>query len=84
MGASKGGQKMTYEEMYDECLYEWTVVETRFQIIGNLKCKSIRFFNENHRKQGKNSLLTFFIVNGTIIGVAGEQCENISIFGDEF
>ena len=75
---------MNYEEMYDECFYDWEVVETRFQIISELKCKSIRFFNEERRKQGKNSLLTFFIVNGTIIGVAGEQCENISIFGHEF
>lgn len=75
---------MNYDEMYDECFYEWKVAETRFQTFGDLECKSIRFFNENRRKQGKNSILTFFIVNGTIIGVANENCENINIFGNDF
>ena len=75
---------MNYLELYDECFYEWKVVETRFRTIGELECKSIRFFNEKRRKQGKNSILTFFIVNGNIIAVANENCENINIFGDDF
>lgn len=75
---------MNYDEMYDECFYEWEVVETRFQIIGNLQCKSICFSNADRRKQGRNSILTFFIVNGNIIADANENCENISIFGKEF
>ena len=75
---------MNYDEMYDECFYDWEVVETRFKIINDLKCKSICFRNAERRKQGKNSILTFFIVNGTIIGVADENCEGINIFGNEF
>ena len=75
---------MNYLEMYDECFYEWKVVETRFQIIGDLECKSIHFYSEKRHKLGKNSHLTFFIVNGNIIGVADENCEGINIFGKEF
>ena len=84
MGKNKGGQKMNYLEMYVECFYEWRPVETRIKIIGDLKCKSIHFYSEKRHKQGKNSNLTFFIVNGNIIGVAEEHCEGINIFGKDF
>lgn len=75
---------MNYDEMYRECFFEWDVVETRFQRINELECISIQFHSEKLHKQGKSSNLTFFFVNGNIIGVAGEHCEDINIFGTDF
>lgn len=75
---------MNYDEMYTDCVDNWKLVNTRKVEIGGLTCEAEHFFNEENHKQGKNSNLTFFSVDGVIIGVAFEYCENISIFGEDW
>ena len=75
---------MNYDEMYTDCVDNWKLVNTRKVEIKGLCCESEHFFSEENHKQGKNSNLTFFSVDGVIVGVAFEYCENISIFGENW
>lgn len=75
---------MNYDEMYTDCVDNWKLVNTRKVEIKGLSCEAEHFFSEENHKQGKNSNLTFFSVDGVIIGVAFEYCENISIFGEDW
>ena len=75
---------MNYDEMYTDCVDNWKLVNTRKVEISGLTCEADHFFSEENHKQGKNSNLTFFSVDGVIIGVAFEYCENISIFGEDW
>lgn len=75
---------MNYDEMYADCVDNWELVETKKVEIKGFACKTKHFFNEENHKAGKNSNLTFFSVDGVIIGVAFECCENMSIFGQDW
>lgn len=75
---------MNYDEMYTDCVNNWKLVNTRKTEIKALSCETEHFFSEENHKRGKNSNLTFFSVDGVIIGVAFEYCENISIFGEDW
>lgn len=75
---------MNYEELYTDCVDNWKLVNTKKVEINGLTCETEYFFSEENRKQGKDSNLTFFSVDGIIIGVAFEYCENISIFGEDW
>ena len=75
---------MNYDEMYTDCVDNWKLVETKKVEIKGFGCETEHFFSEENHKAGKNSNLTFFSVDGVIIGVAFEYCENISIFGEDF
>lgn len=75
---------MNYDEMYTDCVNNWKLINTRKVERGGLTCETEHFFSEENHKQGKNSNLTFFSVDGVIIGVAFEYCENISIFGEDW
>lgn len=75
---------MNYDEMYTDCVDNWKLVNTKKVEIGGLTCEAERFFSEENHKQGKNSNLTFFSVDGVIIGVAFEYFKNMSIFGQDW
>ena len=75
---------MNYDEMYTDCVENWKLVSTRKVEICGLTCESEHFFREENHKSGKNSNLTFFSVDGVIIGVAFEYCKNMSIFGQDW
>ena len=75
---------MSYDEMYTDCVDNWKLVNTRKVEIKGLSCEAEHFFSEENHKAGKNSNLTFFFVDGVIIGVAFEYCENISVFGEDW
>ncbi len=75
---------MNYDEMYTDCVDNWKLVETKKVEIKGFACETEHFFSEENHKAGKNSNLTFFSVDGVIIGVAFEYWENISIFGEDF
>ena len=75
---------MNYDEMYTDCVDNWKLINTRKVEIKGLCCETEHFFSEKNHKQGKNSNLTFFSVDGVIIGVAYEYCENIRIFGEDW
>lgn len=75
---------MNYDEMHTDCVDNWKLVETKKVEIKGFACETEHFFSEENHKAGKNSNLTFFSVDGVIIGVAFEYCENISIFGEDF
>lgn len=70
--------------MYTDCVDNWKLVDTRKVEIKGLCCEAEHFFSEQNHKQGENSNLTFFSVDGVIVGVAYEYCENISIFGEDW
>ena len=75
---------MNYDEMYTECVDNWKLVGTEKVEIKGFACETEHFFSEENHKAGKNSNLTFFSVDGVVIGVAFEYCENMSIFGQEW
>lgn len=75
---------MNYDEMYTNCVDNWKLVETTKVEIKGFVCETEHFFSEENHKAGKNSNLTFFSVDGVIIGVAFEYCENMSIFGQDW
>ena len=75
---------MNYDEMYTDCVGNWKLVETKKVEIKGFACETEHFFSEENHKAGKNSNLTFFSVDGVIVGVAFEYCENISIFGEDW
>ena len=75
---------MNYDEMYTDCVDNWKLVETKKVEIKGFACETEHFFSEKNYKAGKNSNLTFFSVDGVIIGVAFEYCENMSIFGQNW
>ena len=75
---------MDYTEMYIDCVNNWELVNTRKVEINGLICEAEHFFSEENHKKGNNSNLTFFSVDGVIIAVAFEYCENISIFGEDW
>ena len=75
---------MNYDEMYTDCVDNWKLVNTRKTEMKGLSCETEHFFSEENYKQGKNSNLTFFSVDGVIIGIAYEYCENISVFGEDW
>lgn len=75
---------MNYDKMYTDCVDNWKLVNTRKVEIKGFACETEHFFSEENHKQGKNSNLTFFSVDGVIIGVAFEYCENMSIFGQDW
>lgn len=75
---------MNYDEMYTDCVDNWKLINTRKVEIKGLCCEIEHFFSEENHKQGKNGNLTFFSVDGVIIGIAYEYCENISIFGEDW
>lgn len=70
---------MNYDKMYADCVDNWKLVGTKKVEIKGFSCEMEHFFNEE-----KNSNLTFFSVDGVIIGVAFEYCENMSIFGQDW
>lgn len=75
---------MNYDEMYADCVENWKLVRIKKVEIKGFACETEHFFSQENHKAGKNSNLTFFSVDGVIIGVAFEYCENISIFGQEW
>ena len=75
---------MNYDEMYTDCVDNWKLVGTKKVEIKGFACEAEHFFSEENHKAGKNSNLIFFSVDGVIIGVAFEYCENISIFGEDW
>ena len=75
---------MNYDKIYTDCVNNWELVSTKNVEIKGLSCKTEHFFNEENHKEGKNANLTFFSVDGVIIGVAFQYCEDISIFGEDW
>lgn len=75
---------MNYDEMYTDCVDNWKLVGNKKVEIKGFACETEHFFSEENHKVGKNSKLTFFSVDGVIIGVAFEYCENMSIFGQDW
>lgn len=75
---------MNYDEMYTDCVDNWKLVETKKVEIKGFACEMEHFFSKENHKAGNNSNLTFFSVDGVIIGVAFEYCENMSIFGQDW
>ena len=75
---------MNYDEMYTDCVDNWKLVGTKKVEIKGFACETEHFFSEENHKAGKNSNLTFFSVDGVIIGVAFEYRKNISIFGEDW
>lgn len=75
---------MNYDDMYTDCVDNWKLVGNKKVEIKGFACETEHFFSEENHKAGRNSNLTFFSVDGVIIGVAFEYCENISIFGEDW
>lgn len=75
---------MNYDEMYTDCVNNWELVSSKKVEIKGLSCKTEHFFSEENHWKGENANLTFFSVNGVIVGVAYQYCEDISIFGEDW
>ena len=68
-----------YDELYNECVNNWSLISEKRSVIKGLTCVTKHFYSgETHCNT------SFFFVNGVIIGYAPEFCENVNIFGEEW
>lgn len=73
-----------YNSLFEKCTKSdnWTMLEHKKEKIENLDCESVHFFNKILGFGPRN--ITFFIVNGVIIGVGYEYAEGFSLFGEDY
>ena len=73
-----------YNRLFEKCTKSanWVIVEHKKEKIENLDCEIVHFFNKISGCWPRN--ITFFIVNGVIIGVGYEYAEGFSIFGEDY
>ena len=63
---------------------KWKLVDTKNIEIQTLSCEIQHFFSEEQHKKGCSCNATFFFVSNVIIGIAFDNCEDITIFGEDF
>ena len=68
-----------YDELFTVCVNNWKLISVKEKSMKGLSCVLRHFFNDKTKRN-----LSFFLVNSVIIGVAGDYCEDVSIFGEEW
>lgn len=73
-----------YNSLFEKCAKSanWVLMEHEKKKIKNLDCELVHYFNEISGCEPRN--ITFFIVNGVIIGVGSEYMADISLFGEDY
>ena len=67
-----------YEERYNDCMDNWTLIDVKRKKIKGLSCVLKTFHTTR-----THEITTFLFVNGVIIGYIPNFIEYINIFGED-
>ena len=76
----------SYEEIYNSLKNSgsWKLVDTKNIEIQTLSCEIQHFFSDEQHKKGKGCNATFFFANNVIVAIAFDNCEDITIFREDY